>query len=414
MMRNHFLSKYHKEEVGKEAAALVKTAKEAYRARDSDVAAKNFSAALAAGADETECRSHLARIYNSKKSWSDALEQWTWLLGRNPKHPEYQLQVARAHSALGNLAEARAGFRAVLGQSPNHEEARRALAKFGEELPFIASGENCREATVPRSGVAKPENKRASEDAANLLAAGKSSYAAGDFQASKKHFLAALAAGAGQPVCRLHLARIYNSEKNWTDALEQWRWLLQHDPAQPEPQLQVARAHLNLGNFREAETFFRAVLARSPEHQEALRSLSQIDVLKWRPSPAVHGRGKPGRAEKEFGTKEANGEVLNQEKMSDQFAKTIDSFRFQYPAVRVPRQGIPQVSIIIPVFNKFDMTYRCVSSIVAHGADVPFEIVIVDDCSRDETLLAAQAFEGAIRIVRNGTNMGFVRSCNRG
>jgi GT2 family glycosyltransferase len=43
-----------------------------------------------------------------------------------------------------------------------------------------------------------------------------------------------------------------------------------------------------------------------------------------------------------------------------------------------------------------------------------FEIIIVDDCSRDETLFAGFVFSGAVQIVRNQKNQGFVRSCNAG
>ena len=60
------------------------------------------------------------------------------------------------------------------------------------------------------------------------------------------------------------------------------------------------------------------------------------------------------------------------------------------------------------------MTYNCVKSIAEHGAEVAFEIIIVDDCSRDETMFAAFAFGSGIRFIRNPENCGFIRSCNRG
>ncbi len=47
-------------------------------------------------------------------------------------------------------------------------------------------------------------------------------------------------------------------------------------------------------------------------------------------------------------------------------------------------------------------------------ANRAFEIIVVDDCSRDETLLAGFAFGSGIRLVRNPTNCGFILSCNRG
>ncbi len=74
----------------------------------------------------------------------------------------------------------------------------------------------------------------------------------------------------------------------------------------------------------------------------------------------------------------------------------------------------PEVSIIIPVHNKFSTTYDCLDSIVKALPDRSFEIIIADDCSDDETMLAALVFAGGVRIVRNATNLGFVRTCNAG
>src|SRR5262249_35011666 len=68
----------------------------------------------------------------------------------------------------------------------------------------------------------------------------------------------------------------------------------------------------------------------------------------------------------------------------------------------------------IPVFNNFKLTYNCVQSIIEQGADVPFEIVIVDDGSRDETLFAGFVFGTGIRLIRSPENGGFIRACNRG
>src|SRR5205807_6682702 len=55
-----------------------------------------------------------------------------------------------------------------------------------------------------------------------------------------------------------------------------------------------------------------------------------------------------------------------------------------------------------------------VKSSVEHGAEIPLEIIVVDDCSRDETMFAGFAFGPGIRVIRATENGGFIRSCNRG
>ncbi len=85
-----------------------------------------------------------------------------------------------------------------------------------------------------------------------------------------------------------------------------------------------------------------------------------------------------------------------------------------YPQIVVSRTRSPRVSIIIPVHDKFQLTYDCVNSIVNARTDVSYEIVIVDDCSSDETLLASLIFMGGCRVVRTPKNEGFVGACNTG
>ena len=73
----------------------------------------------------------------------------------------------------------------------------------------------------------------------------------------------------------------------------------------------------------------------------------------------------------------------------------------------------PIVSVIIPVFGKLEYTRRCLLSISHYRPKVPFEVIVVDDCSPDDTLLALANVRG-LRLFANVTNEGFIRSCNRG
>jgi GT2 family glycosyltransferase/glycosyltransferase involved in cell wall biosynthesis len=72
-----------------------------------------------------------------------------------------------------------------------------------------------------------------------------------------------------------------------------------------------------------------------------------------------------------------------------------------------------EVSIIIPVFNQFQYTHACVASLQTVEEPVPFEVIVVDDCSTDETPDLVPRMDGVVYL-RNGTNSGFIASCNRG
>src|SRR5438876_2768776 len=72
-----------------------------------------------------------------------------------------------------------------------------------------------------------------------------------------------------------------------------------------------------------------------------------------------------------------------------------------------------EVSIIIPAFNQFQYTHACLGSLQAAEERSTFEVIVVDDCSTDETAELVPRMDGVVYL-RNETNSGFIASCNRG
>lgn len=85
----------------------------------------------------------------------------------------------------------------------------------------------------------------------------------------------------------------------------------------------------------------------------------------------------------------------------------------RFPALRVLTREAPVASVVIPALNNFALTYRCIESICQASARVPFEVVLVDDGSCDETVLAEFVFPG-VRVLRQPVTSGFVRAANAG
>lgn len=73
----------------------------------------------------------------------------------------------------------------------------------------------------------------------------------------------------------------------------------------------------------------------------------------------------------------------------------------------------PVVSVIIPVFGKIEFTLNCLSSIVKYPPKVAFEIIVVDDCSLDDSVKVLGKIKG-IYTHTNLNNKGFIKSCNAG
>ena len=72
----------------------------------------------------------------------------------------------------------------------------------------------------------------------------------------------------------------------------------------------------------------------------------------------------------------------------------------------------PLVSVIIPVFNNWAVTRRCLESLVRCDPEIAVQAIVVDDASTDDTLGQLAALR-KIEVLRNGENAGFVKSCNR-
>ncbi len=73
----------------------------------------------------------------------------------------------------------------------------------------------------------------------------------------------------------------------------------------------------------------------------------------------------------------------------------------------------PQVSILIPVYNKLSVTLNCIQSIYEHTDFElnPYEIVLADDCSTDETRHISKYVQG-LKHIKQPRNLGFLKNCN--
>lgn len=87
--------------------------------------------------------------------------------------------------------------------------------------------------------------------------------------------------------------------------------------------------------------------------------------------------------------------------------------RLSYPKLEFPYVETPKVSIVIPVHNKFEVTYFCLCSLLFAFNNATYEVIITDDGSSDQTK-ELETFVAGVRVVRHAAAMGFVDSCNDG
>ncbi|MCW5853672.1 MAG: glycosyltransferase family 2 protein [Anaerolineae bacterium] len=76
---------------------------------------------------------------------------------------------------------------------------------------------------------------------------------------------------------------------------------------------------------------------------------------------------------------------------------------------------MPRCSVIIPVYNHAALTRQCLDALMAHPPRAcEWEVVVVDDASRDATPTLLAGYGERIRVVTHPENASFATSCNDG
>ncbi|HQT46000.1 MAG TPA: glycosyltransferase [Acidocella sp.] len=78
-----------------------------------------------------------------------------------------------------------------------------------------------------------------------------------------------------------------------------------------------------------------------------------------------------------------------------------------------PGSVAPEVSVIIPVYGQLAYTLNALESLLRHNTRHHMEIIVVDDCSPDESSAFLPRVRN-IRYHRQAENGGFIASCNAG
>ncbi len=75
----------------------------------------------------------------------------------------------------------------------------------------------------------------------------------------------------------------------------------------------------------------------------------------------------------------------------------------------------PMVSFVVPCYNLARFLPECLDSILSQSY-TEFEVLIMDDCSPDDTPIVAARYlsDPRVRYIRNDTNLGHLRNYNKG
>jgi GT2 family glycosyltransferase len=89
----------------------------------------------------------------------------------------------------------------------------------------------------------------------------------------------------------------------------------------------------------------------------------------------------------------------------------LQSFLITAEPLQLPQSSSPEISVILVLFNRAELTLVCLRSLAEHFC-VPMEIIIVDNASQDETPRLLDQLKGA-RVIRNTENRNFLLAVNQ-
>lgn len=103
---------------------------------------------------------------------------------------------------------------------------------------------------------------------------------------------------------------------------------------------------------------------------------------------------------------------LCRERVTAQSRAALATFLRSGARLVLPHFDCPAVSVVIVVFNRAELTLRCLESIAA-TADVSIEVILVDNASTDATPALLARVDGA-SVIRLDRNEGFLKGSNIG
>ena len=103
-------------------------------------------------------------------------------------------------------------------------------------------------------------------------------------------------------------------------------------------------------------------------------------------------------------------EINSEEIVGESTSAKLKNDCVVFPLV-VPEHSEPLVSIIVPVYNQWAYTAKCIRSVIESVEGTPYEIILADDCSNDETQEADKLLTN-VKISKPECNVGFLLNCN--
>jgi len=176
---------------------------------------------------------------------------------------------------------------------------------------------------------------------------------------------------------------------------------------------------VGLGKSEEAMQIYLNILSSNPRDAETWASLGYACSTMERPADAAFFYGKALEINPLNETAQKGLETVAANKMcgrTDESATGARGLSEEYLAVTLSRtlnKVNPEVSIVIPVFNKVDYTRKCLEMIAQNTPAGVCEIIVIDNASTDETKSLLSNLKDCVKYIENERNLGYAKANNQ-
>lgn len=177
---------------------------------------------------------------------------------------------------------------------------------------------------------------------------------------------------------------------------------------EPEPVATIAA----LSSARKAETVYSGTIEQAgiatavddPSQDDEREKVTSAEPAESSTTPAEDMSASPAE-------QSGAGEESTPTASSDTPSQADDQEGTEQERLQFSVTDSPDVSIIIPVFNNWAFTYKCLYSLQQHTQG-SYEVIVVDNNSTDETPQRLAEVDG-IQVITNAANEVFVNACNQ-
>ncbi|CAD5929182.1 O-antigen biosynthesis protein RfbC [Planktothrix tepida] len=197
---------------------------------------------------------------------------------------------------------------------------------------------------------------------------------------------------------RSHLLNLYQQKiQQNPDNLQTYYQALEISPKDADLYLGLAKALTRQGRFDQAQLAYQKVLQLQPNHPQ-LQNFNSIQNQTLNPNliSQVNSSLQLDQAKQAV-------DSLNQ--------IALDSFLNTGSQLNFPRVENPEISIIIILYNRAELTLSCLTSLIRNSFQ-SFELILVDNNSTDTTRQLLKQINGA-KIILNEQNLHYLLACNQ-